>query len=115
MELEGGTLRRHIWISVPLFALGGVLLSFALISLGIQTSATPIWLTAGIMGNVIGSFILGYLAFRKKTKDIVALFVPLYAVIILLLDSTAGGMFILQVLYAVSILILAIRLERRFS
>ncbi|MDD1674741.1 MAG: hypothetical protein LUQ13_03765 [Methanomicrobiales archaeon] len=114
MDLER-KMKSYYWLSVPIFALGGVVLSLLLIFSGFLPAETPFWLNPGIMGNVIGSFILGYLAFRKKTKDIVSLFVPVYAVLILLLDSETGGMLILQILYAVSLLILAVRLEKRFT
>jgi hypothetical protein len=106
---------RYIWLSVPLFAFGGIILSLILFWAGILPEGTAGLLNPGITGNVIGSFILAYFAIRKQTKDIVALFVPVYAVIILLLDEYTGKMLLLQVLYAASLLILVIRLEKKFT
>jgi len=93
-----------LWISVPAVSIGGVIL-------GQLLSMTAI----GAAGCIIGSVLLCYLAFVKPRRDIVALITPLYALIIFILPSDFDTGIIMQILYSVSISILAVRVELRFS
>jgi hypothetical protein len=101
------------WISVPVVSLGMVGLALGLTVAGIAgwESAADI----GRAGCVLGSILLAAIAYVKPRKDIVALLTPLYALIIFFLDPDLGKTVMMQILYAISITILAVRLERRFS
>jgi len=66
-------------------------------------------------GCVIGSCVLAYLAWIRPRKDIVALSTPLYALIFFIVPADFTSGLILQLLYAVSLTILLIRLKCRFG
>jgi hypothetical protein len=93
----------QVWLSVGAISIGASLLGWAL-----QTDLL------GIAGCFLGSILLAAVAYLKPRKDIVALLTPMYAVIIfygLEMPPTIWT----QILFAVSITILAIRLEQRFN
>lgn len=97
-------------IAIPVLSFGGAGLGLLLQQLGIISDAgTFYW------GSLAGSFLLAYLAWIKPRKDIVSLLAPLYAVIIFLLAVETKPTILLQLLFAASITILAVRLNRRFS
>ena len=72
----------RLWIAVPAVSFGGVGLEMLLLSAGFEYA---VW--AGIAGCVVASFILFYQAYNKPRKDIVSLFVPLYAVLIFIIPN----------------------------
>jgi hypothetical protein len=94
----------YLWISVPAVSIGGVILG-QLLSMSL----------VGELACIIGSILLFYLAFVKPRRDIVALITPLYALFIFIFPSEFDTGIILQILYSVSISILAVRVELRFS
>jgi hypothetical protein len=97
-------------VSIPVLSFGGTGLGLLLQQQGIISDAgTFYW------GSIIASFLLGYLAWIKPRKDIVSLLAPLYSVIIFLFSVETKPTVLLQLLYAASITILTIRLNRRFS
>ncbi|WP_245320516.1 hypothetical protein [Methanofollis sp. W23] len=109
-------IRRRLWAVVPAVAFGGLLVSVvALLVAGesVMNVYHPYW-AAGKWGCIIASFVLGYAAYQKKRKDLVSLLAPLYAVLIFLTGDFSGGP-IMQVAYAATITILAVRLEKRFE
>lgn len=96
-------------LCVPIFAFGGILVAYLLAAYGFIDQAGPFaW------GCIIGSLILSYLAYLKPQKDIVALLTPVYAILIFFGLENASTL-ILQILYAVTITLVLIRLNRVFS
>ena len=88
----------------------GILAAVLLQQIGVIADAgTFAW------GCVAGSFMLGYLAYIKPRKDIVALCAPIYGVILFLVPVEETRPVLLQFLFAASINILLIRRERKFS
>lgn len=107
---------KRLWAVVPAVAFGGVLVSVAaLLASGesVMNVYHPYW-AVGKWGCIIASFILAYVAYQKKRKDLVSLLAPLYAVLIFLTGDFSGGP-IMQAVYAATITILAVRLEKRFE
>lgn len=110
MGSEAGEQSDHegrMWIGIPVVAFGGIAGTVS----GIVLSPFG---ELGVWGCIIGSFLLAYVALKKPRKDIVSLAVPIFALIMFLSPDIEHGL-PLQIPYAVSISILAIRLERRFS
>ena len=95
-------LPKNAWVSVPIIAFAGA-------ATGILLDINPI----GIWGCIISSFILCGIAYLKPKKDLVSLLVPLFAILIFnpWSEFTTGP--IMQILFAITITIIAIRLERR--
>ncbi|MDG6257733.1 MAG: hypothetical protein QCH35_09075 [Methanomicrobiaceae archaeon] len=102
-ELQKFAQQKYAWLLVPAISFGGIALRYLGDSLII-----------GIAGCVLGSFILGALAYLKPRRDIVSLLAPLYAVIIFYGLENAPNDYTVW-LFAASISILALRLEKRFS
>ncbi|MFY9194182.1 MAG: hypothetical protein WAN99_02260 [Methanoculleus sp.] len=100
----------HLWIGVPAVAFGGIGLEMLLFSAGFEYAA---W--AGIVGCVVASFILFYQAYNKPRRDIVSLFVPLYAVLIFIVPNDISKGLIVQVFYAATITLLTVRVEKLFN
>jgi hypothetical protein len=97
-------------IAIPIISFGGTGLGILLEWQGVISDAGSFF-----WGSVAGSFLLGYLAWIKPRKDIVSLLAPLYGVIIFLLAVETKPTVILQLLFAASLTILTVRLNRRFS
>jgi hypothetical protein len=111
---------RHIWCSLPgreqvlsivvLFLLwGGIAAAVLLSQHGIIGDAGSFF-----WGCILGSFVLAYLAYGKKKRDIVSLLTPVYAIIIFMGLEIAPTLF-LQFLYAGSLTVLMYRLHVDFS
>jgi len=97
--------------AVPVLAFGGAALGILAWMAGL---ATDLRLTAA--GCVAASVLLAYLAWIRPRKDIVALTTPIYAIIFFAVpldDPTAT--IVLELLYAVSLTILLVRLKYRFG
>jgi len=76
-------LERWLTYGIPVVSFGGILAAILLQETGVIADAgTFAW------GCVAGSFMLGYLAYIKPRKDIVALCAPIYGV---LFFHGAGG------------------------
>lgn len=113
MKAEDTTVPKwmsRLWIAVPAVSFGGVGLGMLLLSAGFEHA---VW--AGIAGCVVASFILFYQAYNKPRRDIVSLFVPLYAVLIFIIPNDISAGLIVQVFYASTITLLAVRVEKLFS
>ena len=97
-------------IAIPALAFGGILVAVALEKAGIIADAGNFaW------GCVAASFLLGYFAYIKPKRDVVALCAPLYGIIIFLIPLEYPPNLPLQVLFAVSITVLLVRLNIRFG
>lgn len=94
---------KHAWISAPIVAFAGV-------ALGILFGEV-----IGILGCLISSFIIFGIAVLKPKHDLVSLLVPLFAIIIFNPWSEFDTGLLLQVLFAGTITVVAIRLEKRYS
>ena len=82
----------------------------ALQLLGVIPDAAEFW-----YGPAIGAFLLGYLAWLKPRLDVVSICAPIFAVMILIIPLDTKPGILIVILFAVSITILLIRLEKRFS
>ncbi|MDD1710824.1 MAG: hypothetical protein LUQ37_07965 [Methanoregulaceae archaeon] len=116
MELPAGTrnpltpLELRLSVAVPVLCFGGVALGIFLWKGGyIQDPGSFYW------GCIAGAVLLAYLAWIKPRRDIVSLLAPLYAVIIFLLPLENKPTVLLQLLFGVSLTILVVRLNLRFS
>jgi hypothetical protein len=107
---EKTDIERYLSVAVPLTSFGGLGLAIALQYLGIIPDAGEFY-----WGCVIGSICLGYLAWIKPRRDIVALLAPLYAFLIFIVPLEMRPNIVLQALFAISITILLVRLNKRFS
>jgi len=109
-QQDSRQLERLLTYAIPVVSFGGILAAILLQETGVTADAGSFaW------GCVAGSFMLGYLAYIKPKKDIVALCAPIYGVIFFLMPVEDTRPIFLQFLFAVSITILLIRLDRRFS
>lgn len=99
---------KHAWLLVPLFLFVGI-------TIAIIFPYNPILGYGGVIGCVVASFILALIAYFKPKKDIVSLIAPLYALIIFnpWSDFTRGP--VMQILYAVTLLAITLRMEKKFS
>ncbi len=97
-------------LAVPPCALGGLILAILLKEAGLIADAADFY-----WGCVAASLILAYLAYIKPRKDLVSLFAPAYALLAFVIPLETKASFLLQILYAVSITLLVIRLHYRFS
>ncbi|EJG06805.1 hypothetical protein Metli_0847 [Methanofollis liminatans DSM 4140] len=114
MTTGQGVLDR-LWLAVPVVSFGGILVS----ALAIFTAGDPMYVdhpmwAIGLWANIAASFMLCAYAYTRPRKDFVALLAPMYAVIIFLAGDFSTGP-IMQVLFAASITILAVRVEKKFQ
>jgi hypothetical protein len=111
MAGESGRARqRYLEILIPV-------LSFGITGIGIL-----LWQRGFVfnyqffsLGCILSSCILAYLAWIRPHRDIVALSTPVYAFIFFLVPSDDISWIVLQLLYAVSLTALLIRLKYRFG
>ena len=95
---------------VPLLSFGGAALAII-----IWITDSPIDFRLSILGCVLGSWVLAYLAWIRPKKDIVALSTPIYSFIFLAVPTDSFSAVALELLYAVSLTILLVRLKYRFG
>ena len=104
--------KREIYLSflVIILAWGGIALAVLLQYVGLVSHAAyhP-W------GCVLASFVLAYLAYIKKRKDIVTLFTPIYAILIFFGFEMGSPSLSLQLLYALTLIAMLFRLHFIFS
>ena len=100
---------RILCVLVLLFSWGGIGMGFFLNSIGlIENPGSFVW------GSVFGSVTLCLLALFLEKKDIVSIMTPVYAVIIFFGMELPLTIF-LQILYALTLTALLIRLVKRFG
>jgi hypothetical protein len=102
----------HLWLelAVPLLSFGG-----AFIAIFSQMQGISLDFHYSALGCVIASCILAYLAWLRPKKDIVALSTPIYSFIFFIVPTDIAAGVFLQLLYAVSLTILLVRLKSRFG
>jgi hypothetical protein len=98
-------------MAVPTVSFGGILVGLLLS----MVAGLSYGFLVGIAGCVIASCILCYQAYTRPRRDLVSLFTPLYAVLIFLVPNDIGSMMIVQVLFAATISLLAVRVEKLFG
>ena len=97
-------------VGVPLASFGGILIAFALATAGlIEDPGAFGW------GCVIGSILLAVLAYLKPRKDIVSLTTPLYAFLLFVFPMELKPNLLMQILFAASLTVLTLRVNRSFS
>jgi hypothetical protein len=106
----GAIPHRWLELAVPLFSFGGALLAVVVL-----ISEIPLDSRITILGCVFASWVLAYLAWIRPRKDIVALSTPLYSFIFLAVPTDTFSSIVLQLLYAISLTILLLRLKFRFG
>lgn len=97
-------LPQYAWVSVPIIAFAGI-------AIGVIFDMDMI----GISSCILSSFILCGIALLKPRRDLVSLLVPLFALIIFNPWSEFTTGLVMQVLFAATITIIAVRLEQRYS
>lgn len=97
-------LPNHAWVSVPIIAFAGV-------AAGIIFDMDLI----GLAACIISSFLLCGIALLKPKRDLVSLIVPIFAIIIFNPWSEFSTGPVMQILFAATIAIIAVRLEKRYS
>ncbi|WP_321507427.1 hypothetical protein [uncultured Methanoregula sp.] len=97
-------------LAVPAFSFGGALLAIFFSDMG--NNVDPRYFATGC---VISSFVLAYLAWIRPRKDIVALSTPIYSIIFFAAPSDMAVNIVLELLYAVSLTVLLVRLKFRFG
>jgi len=104
--------QSYLWleIAVPLLSFGGALIA---ILLWVTRAAIDIRVT--IVGCILASWVLAYLAWIRPKKDIVALTTPIYSFIFIAIPGDPFSTIVLEVLYAASLTILLVRLKYRFG
>jgi hypothetical protein len=104
--------RMHLWmeLGVPFFSFGGALIA---ILFDMQGLSLDFHIPA--LGCVIASWFLAYLAWIRPRKDIVALSTPIYSFIFFIVPTDYSVGILLQLLYAVSLTLLLVRLKYRFG
>lgn len=101
---------RNLSIAVPAVSFGGMLLGIGLENAGFIENAGEFgW------GCVFGSFLLSYLAYIMPRRDIVSLLAPIYAFLIFIMPLEMPPNLVLQGLYALTLTILVVRLNKRFN
>ena len=102
----------HRWLelAVPLLSFGGALLAIIF-----WISNVPLDFRISILGCVLASWVLAYLAWIRPKKDIVALSTPLYSFIFIAVPTDVFSSVVLELLYAASLTILLVRLKYRFG
>jgi len=111
--LEKTAAERPYWqleLAVPLLSFGGALLAIVF-----WISNAQVDIRIPIVGCVLASWALAYLAWIRPKKDIVALTTPIYSLILISVPTDIFSAVFLQVLYAVSLTLLLVRLKYRFG
>lgn len=111
MAGESGKARqRYLEILIPVLAFGITGIGILLWQRGFDFNYQFFSL-----GCIVSSCILAYLAWIRPHRDIVALSTPIYAFIFFLVPSDEISWIVLQLLYAVSLTALLLRLKYRFG
>jgi hypothetical protein len=106
----GAGRQREIAIAIPIISFAGIAIGIILQYAGVIPDAADFW-----YGPAIGAFLLGYLAWLKPRLDIVSICAPIFAVLILIFPLDTKPSLLIVILFSISITILLIRLEKRFS
>ena len=107
---DAGIFYRRLEYAVPLLSFGGALLAILF-----WISDTALDFRISIVGCVLASWVLAYLAWIRPRKDIVALSTPIYSFIFISMTTDILSTVVLEILYAVSLSLLLARLKHRFG
>ena len=108
---EFAGINRWLEYAVPLLSFGG-----ALVGIFFWVTTASVDYRISILGCVLASWVLAYLAWMRPKKDIVALSTPIYSIIFFAVPMEGNfSAVVLELLYAVSLTILLIRLKFRFG
>ena len=110
LEKHGDNITPWMELAVPLFSFGGAALAIIFWKFNILLD-----IRISLLGCVIASCILAYLAWNQPRKDIVALSTPIYSLVFLASPPDILPAIILELLYAVSLTILLVRFKHRYS
>ena len=102
--------QRYLELAIPIFSFGITLIGVLVWMMGFEINFQFF-----ALGCVISSCLLAYLAWIRPKKDIVALSTPIYAFIFFVVPTDYVSGLTLQLLYAVSLTLLLIRLKYRFG
>ncbi len=106
----GADRQREIALAIPIISFAGIAIGVVLQYMGLIPDAAEFW-----YGPTIGAFLLGYLAWLKPRLDVVSICAPIFAVMILIVPLDTKPSLLIVILFSISITILLIRLEKRFS
>ena len=109
-DLPNNSMHRWMEIAIPLFSFGG-----AVMAILFQIQGISLDFRIPAFGCVLASCFLAYLAWIRPKKDIVALTTPIYSFIFFIVPTDYSTGVVLQLLYAVSLTILLVRLKVRFG
>jgi hypothetical protein len=111
-ENEESSKKNYRWLelAVPLLSFGG-----AFLAVFFYFSGTPVDYRATILGCMLASWVLAYLAWIRPRKDIVALSTPVYSFIFFAVPTDLSSTLVLELLYATSLTLLLVRLKYRFG
>ncbi|MFA5003488.1 MAG: hypothetical protein WC502_11015, partial [Methanolinea sp.] len=110
LEKHGDHITPWMELAVPLFSFGGAALAIIFWKFNLLLDVR-----ISILGCVVASCILAYLAWKQPRKDIVALSTPIYSLVFLASPLDILPAIILELLYAVSLTMLLVRFKHRFS
>ena len=102
--------QRYLELAVPLLSFGATSAGVLLWNMGYLINFQYF-----AIGSVVASCILAYLAYIRPKKDIVALSTPIYAFIFFVVPTEFMSGLVLQMLYAISLTLLLVRLKYRFG
>lgn len=108
-QREREPLIRALNLAVPVVSFGSIMLNMLLLQMGLITDIGPY----GI-GQFAAAILLAGLAWLMPKKDIVSLMAPIYALLIFVVPLELQPNLLTQVLFAASICLLVIRLNRSF-
>jgi hypothetical protein len=95
---------------VPVASFGGIGVAIALQKAGlIADPGSFAW------GCVVGSVLLAYLAYLKPRRDLVSLCAPFFALVIFVVPGDLRPNLLTQLLFAATLTVLVVRVERSFS
>ena len=109
-DLPSNSMHRWMEIAIPLFSFGG-----AFVAILFQAQGISLDFHIPAFGCVLASCFLAYLAWVRPKKDIVALSTPIYSFLFFIVPTDFSTGILLQLLYAISLTILLIRLKYRFG
>ncbi len=98
---------KYAWISAPIVAFAGIAINIAV--------GGNLGENIGIAGCILSSFIILGIAILKPKHDLVSLLTPLFAIIIFNPWSEFNRGLLMQTLFAATIVVIAVRLEKRYS
>jgi hypothetical protein len=107
---KANTMNRSMEYAIPLLGFGGALFGIVFWMYNVQVDVR-----ISILGCVLASWVLAYLAWIRPKRDIVSLTTPIYSFIFIAVPTEPFSAVVLELLYAASLTILLVRLKYRFG